>query len=158
MKRLIIALLFVAITFASYSQSAWKGFFRPIPRGIYEPIETTDRGYRVDESTSFWLFRPTFQLTALQFNFVNPITVSSLSSLGTGLSYQHFVNANGEPYNNYGFNALILFSENIGGVEPAKLSFALTGNFLQYVSIGVGYSTSNKTFFALTGVVIHFNQ
>lgn len=158
MKKLLI-ILFLAIGITAYCQdSPFKGFFKPINRALFIlPDPTIDRGIRVDESTNFWLFRPVVSITAMQFLFEKPVTVSSLSSFGTGVSFQNIINANAAPYTRFGFNALLLFSQKIGDVEPASLSFAVTGSFLNYVSVGGGYSLQAKKFFILTGVTYNFN-
>ena len=157
MRKVILILILAMITIVGLSQNPFKGFWKPIDRSIFQVEYTIDRELKVDETTSFWLFRPFVSLTAMQFTFANPIEVSSLSSLGTGISYSHFINQNNAPYNNFGINALILFTDQLGGVSPAKLSFAITGSFLQYISIGGGYSFANKKFFILTGIAYNFN-
>jgi len=157
MKKLLITFLFLAIGLSGIAQGPWNGFFKPINRTLFLPIETIDRDVKVDETTSFWLFRPVVSITAMQFLFESPVTVSSLSSFGTGVSFQNIINANAAPYTRFGFNALLLFSQKIGDVEPASLSFALTGSFLNYVSVGGGYSLQAKKFFILTGITYNFN-
>jgi len=148
MKKLIVILSLVVLSTTGFSQS-FKGFFGPVEKDMFS---ASDRSV-----TSVWLFRPVVTLTALQFTLTNPVEVASLNSLGTGISYQHFIERNEEPYNNLGFNALILFNQDPLGIAPANLSFAVTGNFLQYVSAGVGYSLAIKKFFLLTGVTYNFN-
>lgn len=160
MKRLIITLFYIIVFSLNnviIAQSPFKGFWRPLNRSVFQSIETIDRGIKVDETTSLWLMRPVIELSALQFMLTNPIQVSSLTSLGTGLSYQHIINANGKPYTNFGLNALILFTNKVGGIEPASLSFAVTGSFLQYLNVGGGYSLQAKKFFILSGVTYNFN-
>lgn len=150
MKKITILLAFLMITTIGFSQS-FKGYFRPIDDNIFV-AKTGQKAI-----TSVWLFRPVVEVTALQFTLTNPVEVSSLSSLGTGLSYQHFIDNEGVPYNNFGVNGLILFNQDPLGVQPAKLSFAVTVNALQYVNIGAGYSLAVKKFFLLTGITYNFN-
>lgn len=97
-------------------------------------------------------------LSALQFNFVKPTTVSSLSSLGTGISYSHFVEANTEPYCNYAFNLLALFGTEIADVSPLELSLAATVSAFQYINVGIGFNFANKNAFLLTGIQYNFNK
>jgi len=156
MKKTLL-LIFLLLGLSCYGQTPFKGFFRPLERSLFQTEQTIDGNIKADEATSFWLFRPVFTLTAMQFDISSPVMVHSLNSLGTGLSYQHIINSNGEPYANYGFNALILYTQDIGDVEPAKLSIALTGMAWQYVNAGVGYSFANKQFFILTGLSYSFN-
>jgi hypothetical protein len=144
-KILILAFLCLTVT---VSAQRFDHFFGPVPNDL---IEKT-RG-----ATSVWLFRPVVTLTAMQFELTKPVTVASLSSLGTGISYQHFVEADGEPYANFGANLLVLFEQDFAGIEPTHLSFAVTGSLFQYVSVGVGYSLNSKHFFVLTGISYSFN-
>lgn len=157
MKKLII--LFLFISSATFAQTSFKGFFRPIDKSLFKTVQTIDGGVKVDRATSLWLVRPVVTLTATRFNLGNPVTVAPLSSLGTGVSYTHFISVNGEPYANYGANLLVLFTQDLidGGVEPAKLSLAGTISFLQYVSVGAGYSFADRKVFLLTGIVYNFN-
>ena len=150
MKKLILVLALLAMTLTAFPQS-WDGFFKPVNKKLLIVPGTR-------QPATVWLFRPVVTVTALQFMFKNPVEVSSLSSLGTGLSLQHLINNDGEPYVNYGFNALLLFTNDIGGVAPASLSFALTGSFLNYVSLGVGYSLEARKAFLLTGITYNFNR
>jgi hypothetical protein len=157
MKRLILGLAFVVITCTAFSQERWRGFFEPVDKSIFIPTQLFP--VRADgTAANVWLFRPVVALSALQFMFTSPVEVSSFSSLGTGLSFQHLISNGGEPYTNYGFNALILFTNKIGDVAPASLSFAVTGSFLNYVSLGAGYSLQAKKVFILTGVTYSFNN
>lgn len=150
MKRLLITILFVTMFIVSYGQG-FRGFFRPVP-DMFAPKELT-----ADQAPSVWLFRPIVTVTAMSFTLGNPVTVASLSSMGTGLSYQHFIDNNGEAYNNYGFSALVLFSQDIGGVQPAKLCPAVTVSAFQYLNLGIGYSFADKKAFLLTGISYSFN-
>lgn len=151
MKCLILGLAFVVITLTAYSQESWRGFFKPVSDDLFVAVP----GQKA--LSSVWLFRPMVSLSALQFLLTNPVEVSSFSSLGTGLSFQHLISDEGEPYTNYGFNALILFTNKIGDVAPASLSFAVTGSFLNYVSLGAGYSLQARKLFILTGITYSFN-
>src|SRR3972149_538730 len=99
MKKLFLTFVFLTFVFAGYSQNGpWNGFFKPVNRFIYLPVKTIDRDVKVDETTSFWLFRPIVQISAMQFLIEKPVKVTTLSSIGTGISYSHFINSNGQPY------------------------------------------------------------
>jgi len=157
MKKLLI-ILFLAIGITAYCQdSPFKGFFKPINKALFLPIETIDRNLKVDETTSFWLFRPVVTLSAMQFILEKPVTVTTLSSLGTGISYSHFINSNGAPYMNYAFNFLVLFGTEIADVSPLELSLAATVSAFQYVNVGIGYNFYDKKAFVLTGIQFNFN-
>lgn len=149
MKRLLITVIFVTMFIGVEAQGPWKGFFRPIDRSPYKSIG-------IDRALNDWKVRPLVQLTAMQFLLTSPVTVSSLSSLGTGISYQNIIEQNDKPYTRFAVNGLMLFTTT-GEQSPASLSFAVTGSFWQYISIGAGYSLQEKKFFVLTGVQYSFN-
>ena len=157
MKKLLI-ILFLAIGITAYCQdSPFKGFFRPLEQSIFEREVTTDGELKVDETTSFWLFRPVVTLSAMQFILEKPVKVTTLSSLGTGISYSHFINSNGVPYMNYAFNFLVLFGTEIADVSPLELSLAATVSAFQYVNVGIGYNFYDNKAFILTGIQFNFN-
>lgn len=157
MKKLILLLLVIVSTVTISAQTPFKGFWRPLDRAAFQTIGTIDQDARTDRNANLWLFRPVVTISAMQFMLTNPVEVSSFSSLGTGISYQNIISQNEKPYTRFGINALILFTQKIGDVEPASLSFALTGSFWQYISIGGGYSLQAKKFFLLTGIAYNFN-
>jgi len=148
MKKLFIFSFILLLAMSAGAQS-FEGFFKPVPKDVVATSKAM--------GTNAWLFRPVVALTAMQFNLTNPIQVEAFSSLGTGLSLVRFTEQNGEPYAQFGVNALILFSENPGGVEVTKVSLAATITALQYVNVGAGYTFADKRFFILTGVTINFN-
>lgn len=148
MKKLIIIVAILVVSLPISAQ--FQGFFKPTSQ-----ILKFDRE-RADYASDVWLFRPTVAVTAMQFWIENPVRVASLSQLGTGISYAHYTDNNGEPYQNFGANLLVMFSQDLAGVEPTKLSLALTGTAFQYVSVGGGYCFGEKKFFILTGVTYSF--
>jgi len=152
MKRIIFVLVLAAFTLCATGQEKFKGFFGPVDNELF----TAKDGQRV--RSSVWLFRPVVSVTAMQFNFEKPTTVTSLSSLGTGISYSHFVEANNEPYCNYAFNLLALFGTEIADVSPVELSLAATISAFQYINVGAGFNFADKHFFLLTGVQFNFNK
>ena len=153
MKRLIVILLFF-ISIAGYSQK-WDGFFKPITKN-----EFLVRSNLADKAvTNVWLFRPAVTVTAVQLNWDKErkgFDATAFSSAGLGLGYQHFIDANGDTFNNYGFNALVLFGYDLQTTEPATISLALTGSMFQYLNLGILYNFSGKMFGILTGVAVKF--
>ena len=146
MKRLII-LVFVFLPLLSHAQ----GFFKPVTTDIFP--QGADRSM-----ASVWLVRPMVQLSAMQINLGSPTTVQPLSSLGTGVSYAKFTpNENGEPYQVFSANLLVLFGTEMVEVAPMKLSIAAGVTCWQYLSIGFGYSFTDKRAFLLTGISYSFN-
>ena len=159
-KLLTLTLLLIAVN--GYSQK--NGFLRPVPNDLFELDITTDRDITSDYVPSKWLVRPIVTISAMQFNFTKPVTTNTLSSLGTGISYQHFILQNGKPYANYGINLLFLFGQESYcpsgddcGVYVSQLSIALTGMLWQYINVGIGYNIPEKMPFILTGVSYSFN-
>jgi len=154
MKKLIIVFILLFIM-AGLSAQGFHGFFKPVDKSLY--VDYDVNGDRVVQGYSFWQMRPLLTLTAMKFTFEKPVTVSSLSSLGTGLSYQHFIEQNGEPYANFGVNFIVLFTEQMSGINPAKLSIAVTGMAWQFVNFGAGYDFDCKKMFLLTSISYSFN-
>ena len=145
MKRLMLLLL-LFLPVLGHSQ----GFFKPVPDDL--AFKTNERGV-----ASTWLFRPVVQLSAMQITLGNPTTVQALSSLGTGVSYAHFTEANGVPYQNVAASLLVLFGTEVTDVSPLEMSVAGTVTLWQYMSVGCGYNFMGKSFFILTGVSYSFN-
>ena len=154
MKKIFLSLvLLAAFALCTTAQDKFKDFFGPVDNELFAAKD----GQRAP--SSIWLFRPVVTLTAMQFNLQKPeVTVSSLSSLGTGLSYSHFVERNNEPYCNYAFNLLALFGTEIADVSPVNLSLAATVSAFQYINVGIGFNFANKNAFLLTGINYNFNK
>jgi len=152
MKKILFVLVLAAFSLCANSQEKFKGFFSPVDKELF----TAKDGIRAPSSV--WLFRPVVSVTAMQFNFEKPTTVASLSSLGTGLSFSHFIEANGQPYANYAFNLLALFGTEITDVSPVELSLAATVSAFQYINVGAGFNFADKHFFLLSGVQFNFNK
>jgi len=157
MKKFILSMVLVFTMLTGYSQdNPFKGFWGPVEKSLYT---VRDRETGVITIPNFWLARPFISLSAIKLTLKSPVQVSpTFSSFGTGISYSHFTEKVNEPYDDFGFNALILFENNTGGVEPINLSFAVTASALQYINIGIGYSIGDKSLFALMGISYNFNK
>jgi len=156
MKRSIIFFsLFILLGLTAQSQNAFRYFFKPLPKTYTEA-----RDYR-QAGSSVWYFRPAVTVTALRFTYVhqptNPFEVSNFSNMGAGISYQHFIDNAGVPYNNFGFSLLALFNNYPLGSGTATMSIAGTVNLFQYMNVGAGWDFSQKKVFFLTGVTYSFN-
>ena len=143
-KLIIVALLLLPLTAGA------QKFFRPVSDDLL--LKTNERGV-----VSTWMFRPVVQLSAMQITLGNPTTVQALSSLGTGISYAHFTEANGQPYQNVAASVLLLFGTETMDVSPLEMSVAATVTAWQYLSVGCGFNFMDKTFFILTGISYSFN-
>lgn len=145
-KYITTVLIIVLTSNLAYSQ----GFFRPVPKSL--DYSVNKRGIN-----DTWLIRPTVQLTAMQIMFGETTEVKSLSQVGTGISYAHFIDQNGLPYQNFSADLIVLYGTEFTDVAPLKLSLALSVTAWQYLSFGGGYSFSDKKFFLLTGITYRFN-
>ena len=145
MKKLIL-LLFVFLPLLSSAQA----FFKPVSTDIFP--KGADRS-----AASVWLVRPAVTISAMSITFGEQAVVQPLSSVGTGISYSHFIEQEGAPYQNFSANLLVLFGTELAEVSPLELSIAGTVSLWQYLSLGAGYNLMDKKFFLLTGVAINFN-
>jgi hypothetical protein len=157
MKRIITILLAMFIFLCVNGQTAFKGFFRPVDASSLKTVRTIDERGIIKESTAVWLVRPCVQVSAMQFLLGDPVKVSSLSSLGTGISYSHFVEQSDEPYMNFAANFLVLFGTEIADTSPLKLSLAGTLSLWQHLNLGIGYSFYDRKAFLLSGISFNFN-
>lgn len=146
MKRYFMIACLALIASVGYSQ----GFFKPIGSLTYSENK---RGVN-----DVWLIRPMVQLSAMQISLSSPATIAPLSSLGTGISYSKFVpKEDGDPYQVFSANLIVLFGTEVVEVAPLKLSIAGTVSLWQYLSVGLGYSFSDKNLFILSGIAWNFN-
>jgi hypothetical protein len=132
-----------------------QGFFKPVTPAIFK---STEKSLFASENQSAWLLRPSVQITAVQLTWnkeTKSFDSSPLSSAGAGVSYQHYINVNGNPFNNWGVNLLALLGTDLSKITPASLGFAATVN-VSIVNAGIGYNLGNKLPFILTGVVLKF--
>lgn len=156
MKKLIFLFLFVFLISGLMlsAQSPFQGFFKPLPD--FTSIQSTK-----DAGQSVWLFRPAVTISAIKFTYMNeegnPWEMSNFSNMGAGLSYQHFINNDGNPYNNFGFSLFALFNNYPMGEGVATMSIATTVNLYQYWNFGTGYDFGVKKVFILTGITYSFN-
>jgi hypothetical protein len=157
-KKAMLLLMFIGLSFAVNAQDTgkFKGFFRPV-----EPSDIATAGLKSDNSA--WKFRPTASLVATsyvlnydEFGEFRGFDSKPLSGAGLGLSYAHYILSEGEPYNNYSVNALLLLSTD----DKADVSLAGTLSAFQFVNVGVGYKMVSGNFkqnlFFLTGVSVVF--
>jgi len=167
-KTLLLAFLLLSCTLITQAQpkvNHWDGFFKNVPSELFVP-EVTVPQLAGEEATvltpDVWLFRPAVELSAVQLVWnkeSKKFDTGSFTSAGVGLSYQHYISNNGEPYNNFGVNALLLFD--ITPTETAEstgIGVALTATAYQYISLGAGYNITNKTPMIIFGVSYNFNK
>ena len=160
-KILIIFFLAILSGISLMAQSPWNGFWKPINRALFLPVETIDRDLRVDETTSFWLFRPQISLAAMKLTFSGDSKIfdmESFSAMGLGISYSHFVSVNNLPYNNFSINGTLLFDTKLTEIEPLKISPLISITAYRYLNLGIGFDFGVNKLFILTGINWNFNQ
>jgi hypothetical protein len=152
MKKLIVILFLAIFCIAGFSQTSKNSFFKPVSKGLFGAP-----GAKA-VNPSVWLLRPTVEISAVQLiwnNETKQFDSRAFSSTGLGIGYQHYIEVDGVPYNNYGFNALLLFGASTD-TGPASMSLAATVSALKFVNIGVGYNFAQKSVLLLTGVTYNF--
>lgn len=142
---------------AGISQSAWDGFFRPMSAQQFDKA-VAQRGVK-SINPKVWAFRPAVSISAMKLMYdkeLKQVNSSSFTSLGIGLGYQHYVNVDGLPYNNFGFNLLMLYTAIPTETTKSGISLAGTVSALKFIDIGVGYDFDFKQVFGLMGIKYNF--
>lgn len=153
MKKFLFLLVLLSLTTMTFGQGKLKGFFKPV---TYDTPSLTTRA--LGEATNIWLLRPIVTLSAVQFTWdkdLKQFNSNAFSSTGMGISYAHYIDVNNEPYNNFGFNFLVLMNTSTID-DPTSISLAGTISALKFVSLGGGYDLGRKVVFFLTGVSYSF--
>lgn len=156
--RKLLLLLLLCVPLIGSAQSKFTGFFKPVPDNLFPQKYFISRGANIPGT---WLFRPQLSLTAVQLNYdkqLQKITAKNFVNAWIGIGYSHFVNLDGEPFNNYGFNLLLLFGQE-QPVTPARessVSLAAVFNALGWVNVGPVFDLGSNKLGLLTGVSIKF--
>lgn len=135
-----------------------KSMFRPVDDDMFAQRLELYGATDADKAQSVWL--PRFN-TAVAFVKLTPTSEDKqvfeskpFSAVGFGAGYQHFINSNNKPYNNYGFNVLLLLNIDPTETGPSGISLAGTVNAFEFINVGAGYDFQAKTYFLMTGVNI----
>ena len=135
--------------------SPWSGFFQPVKNDIFTLKVMED-----PVPPSAWIFRPTVEVSAMQLIISDTpgkvFDVSSFQSVGMGISYSHFIEVNGLPYNNYGFSFFALFDAIPRETTSFNISPVAAVNALEILNFGAGYSIGTNKFFLLVGLSYNF--
>jgi hypothetical protein len=136
MKKLIFLLSLVFVITTINAQS-FKDFLKPAKENpAFKTYSVTLDG----SSISPWLFRPYIAMNAYQVNLGGAPVNQSFSSVGAGLRYGKFIQTETGVYCQYSFNAMLMTSVKIGGVNSATMGFGLTGDvFNGLIGAGVAY-------------------
>jgi len=157
MKKLIVILFLVAISFAAFSQ----GFFTPIGTQKWDRL-VAQKGLVKAVNPEMWVIRPAVNITAFKYTYnkdLKKAEVSEYLASGFGVGFQHFIESDEGPYNNYGANLLLLFNTvPLGNVETPNAGISVAGTFsaLKFIDIGLGYDFSVKQVFAMGGIKYNF--
>lgn len=155
MKKVLLTMVLLCVVLIGVDAQKWDGFFEPV---------TVDRIAAGGEKAGMgtWFFRPTASVAATVFTLgfkedgtFDGINASFLAKSGVGISYAHYVEADGEAVNNYSFNGMLLLPTD-GATNAA---FAVTVSAFR-INAGVGYNAVRGAFkeniFFLTGVNFTF--
>ena len=152
MKKLLLVLAFVALTISGFAQSPWDGFFKPVNS---KQFNYHLKAASLELNPNVWLFRPAVSIAATMLLYDKTIkdwTASSFTSVGMGIGYQHYIDNNGTPYNNFGFNALMF----VNTVPKATISLAGTVSAMKFIDVGGGYNFGTDSPFILLGIKYNF--
>jgi hypothetical protein len=158
MKASMVLVLFFAIGIGASAQSKWDGFFKPVTNETLQKVQ----GDKAMPGT--FLFRPSVTLVATEFRLgygedgsFDGLNSSYLSKTGIGISYAHYIDSQGEPFNDYSINGMLMFPTE----GQTNLGVALTVSALRYINVGFGYDIIKgvpfkQNIFFLTGVQYTF--
>ncbi len=139
MKRLLIGLALIIVAIGVSAQSPFRGFLRPVTS---EAFTHGDRAV-----TSQFLIRPTVNVSAALLKWDNTLKKVynlSFARIGLGLSYAHFIEVEGVPYNNYSINGMLLLP---------------TGTEIAYFSLGATFAALDIHGFSVSaGPLYDFNK
>ena len=153
-KVFVLGLFLSGIGLTASAQK-WDGFFKPVDKQMFS--------FKADEgqaASSQWLFRPKATISAMkitQDKLTKEVITSSFTSGGVGIGYEHFTPVNGEPYNNFGVEAILLIDAIPTETTKTGISAVIAVSALKILSAGPGYDFANKQFFALVGITLDFN-
>jgi len=155
MKKVFLILSLVALMVTANAQVKSVPLFTPVPDDLFA---SDVYGLKSLENASVWILRPSIQVTAVQLTWnkeKKSFDSTPLSSVGAGISYQHYIEVDEHPFNNFGVNAFVLLGTDISQVSPASLGIATTVNY-SVINAGIGYNFGNKVPFILTGVTLKY--
>lgn len=156
MKRLILSFALICVMLIGVSGQGKWDLAKPVTLDKLTKAEGAKAG------SGAWFFRINAALTATTFKLqydeagaFTGIKSAFLSKAGMGLSYSHYIEADGVVKNNYSVNGLMLMP--VDG--DTNVALAVTGSFYN-VSAGIGYDCMKGPFkeniFGLFGVQIAF--
>jgi hypothetical protein len=152
MKKILLLLSFALIFATISAQKRQVLFFHPVPSNLFSPDVSSTK---VIQNASVWLFRPTAGVIATRNTYDkasktwNTKALSAVAIFGVG--YQHFIEVDGKPFNNLGFNLLLLTD-----TEDSRMGIGLFGTYFGLINLGVDYNFGLKNFGIDTGITLKF--
>lgn len=149
MKKLLILFALCLITLSGVAQSKWGGFFNPIPKD-FTTLSKGDKNFQ-------WAMRPKASFNAIRLAYdkdVKKMVASSFKTGAVGVSASHIIDVNGEPYNNFSIDGMVLFNYiEEEGQEPFGVGAAVTVSAFQLLSVGGGYDFTHKQPLILMNII-----
>ena len=159
MKKTFLLTIILSLSVAVMAQSPFKGFFRPV--NLDEHTSYKSLGSQT-AYTPTWIFRPTVSINAIKLQPTKDekeFVSSSLQTLGTGVSYQKFIDKEGVAYCELAVNGLVLYNLDYTGKVPINLGAAVTvGVYNNLVSAGLGWDVGQPSPFILLNVSLNLNK
>jgi hypothetical protein len=158
MKKLIGIILFASLSFAVSAQ----GLLRPIQKNLFrietQKLQLASPDVKVEAVTSLWVLRLQAGVTGTSYG-KNPETkeleITPLSAICAGISYLHYSNADGVPFNDFGFSALILQNTQRPGIGLGLYGTYNTGQ-VGLLNLGAHYDFNVKQVFVDVGLTFHY--
>lgn len=145
MKKLIFAIILVAINFATFGQKVSP--FKPVPKDLFTRELTIDRTIQGQ-----FLWRFSAQVTAVELRYnkdLKQFESQPLSSVGPAIGFRHFTTGtDGLPVTNWGVNAALLMGTDINNVDPASLKIAVTADVFK-LAFGLAYTFNSINHFGI---------
>lgn len=155
MRKLFVIIL-LAIGLAGYSQSKHGKFLRPVPDNLFNL--GTSKNPVVAITSSAWIPRPALNIVAAKWwidKETKKVGFSSFSAIALGIGWEHYTptsDTDPTPYNDYGFNGLLLLGENI--CVGVTFNYNVAGAAI--IHFGADYNFPLKRPELLTGVKFEF--
>jgi hypothetical protein len=156
MKKLILIISFIAVAGILTAQS----ILRPVTKADFQVSNTTLKGLQVSQINSLWTPRLNFGIEG-SFTYYEPATktlkTTALSAIGVGIGFQRFVLQNDLPFNDWGFNALLMTDTQIqDGAIKAGFKLGIFASYMNTFNLGPVYDITYKHFGLGTNITFKF--
>lgn len=137
-KVLVLGLFIGSIGLSVSAQGRWSGMLKPVSQDKIVMLKASSDGEGV--STGVFIPRWTASMTGTAMKYdteTKSVKSTSIARIGAGLSWAHYTPINDAPFNDYSFNALVLFPTE----KDVNLGMAITVsalNFLGSFNINAG--------------------